>query len=135
MVKLFHIAVLTFFINYSLQAQLGVSIIGTSSPGIDSLSFIAIGKTDTPYCAFPGPAGSPCAIYHFTGAGNWNIEGNWEANLIPPVVLTGCSQILIDPAGNNECLLNIPMQFITAGSSIKIISGKRFRIPGKLVNH
>ena len=116
-----------------MQAQLGVSIIGTSSPGMDSLSFIALGKTDTPSCAFPGPCGSTCSVYHFTGAGNWNIEGNWEANLIPPTVLIGCSQILIDPAGSNECLLNIPMQSIPGGTSIKIISGKKFRIPGKLV--
>ena len=135
MKQVMHLAVLMLFINHSLKAQLGSSIIGISSIGMDSLSFTAIGKADTLYCAFPGPCGSTCPIYHFTGAGNWDIEGNWEANLIPPIVLTGCSQILIDPAGNNECLLNISLQFIPGGTSIKIISGKRFRIPGKLVNH
>ncbi|MFM9909116.1 MAG: hypothetical protein ACKVOW_07205 [Chitinophagaceae bacterium] len=53
--------------------------------------------------------------------------------VMPPVVLDGCSQIIIDPLGNNQCLLNIPLQIIPTGMSISVMPGKKFRMPGKLI--
>ena len=117
----------------SLQAQLGVTNIGGSSIGYDSLFVPAIGKAATPKCPIPGPCETGCAVYTFIGSGNWNIEGNWEAGLMPPIVLSGCTQIMINPAGNEECLLNIPLQIIPPGCSITIVAGKKFRIPGHLL--
>jgi len=122
-----------FMLNNTLRAQLGVSNIGKSTIGIDSLGFSAIGKAETQSCMLPGPCGSACAVYTFIGTGNWSIAGNWESNLIPPAVLTGCSQILINPAGTGECLLNIPLQIIPAGTGITVMPGKKFRVPGFLV--
>ncbi len=127
---------LLFFIlpgcNSFVQAQLGSYNIGKINIGYDSLYATKIGKAVTPVCPMPGTCGSACAIYTFIGAGNWNIEGNWKSNIIPPVVLSGCTQIIINPAGNNECLLNIPLQIIPAGTSLSVMPGKKFRIPGKL---
>ncbi len=113
-------------------AQLGTYNIGIINIGYDSLYSTKIGKAITPECPLPGACGSACTVYTFIGAGNWNIEGNWESNIIPPVVLSGCTQIIINPAGSNECLLNIPLQIIPAGTSLTVMPGKRFRIPGKL---
>ena len=123
---------LVFFVT-SMQAQLGVSNIGVTNIGYDSLFVPAIGKAYTAKCPLPGPCETGCAIYIFIGSGNWNIEGNWEGGLIPPIVLSGCTQIIINPVGTEECLLNIPIQIIPPGGSITIMSGKKFRIPGQLL--
>lgn len=117
---------------------MAVGQIGFSSPGNiviakDSFSLRQIGTAATLKCVRPGPCNSNCAVYTFIGSGNWSIEGNWEGMVVPPIVLTGCSQIVIDPLGNNECLLNIPLQIIPAGMSISVMPGKKFRIPGKLI--
>lgn len=133
--KLLQSALLIFIINQPLQAQSGTSIIGSSSIGIDSLNFPAIGKASTQNCLFPGPCNSACAVYTFTGAGNWNIEGNWEGNVMPLIDSRECLQIVIDPAGTAECLLNIPFQIISPGINITVMPGKKFRIPGNLVNN
>jgi len=120
-------------IHKSLQAQIGTATIGTASIGNDSLFVVtSIGKAKTPICPLPGPCESGCAIYTFTGSGDWNIEGNWEGGLIPPVTLSGCTQIIINPTGTEECLLNIPIQIIPAGTTITVMTGKKFRIPGRL---
>ncbi len=124
---------LLFIFFQSLQAQVGVATIGNTNIGYDSLFVPAIGKAITPKCTIPGPCESACAVYTFIGSGNWNIEGNWEAGLIPPIVLSGCTQIKINPNGTEECLLNIPLQIIPQGCSITIMAGKKFRIPGHLL--
>ncbi len=123
---------LLFILNPSLKAQIGVATIGNTNIGYDSLYVPAIGKAATPKCPIPGPCETGCAVYTFIGSGNWNIEGNWETGLMPPIVLSGCTQIVINPAGTEECLLNIPLQIIPQGCSITIMAGKKFRIPGQL---
>ncbi|MES2774725.1 MAG: hypothetical protein V4722_11100 [Bacteroidota bacterium] len=122
-----------FTIVHSAQSQMGTTTIGTSIIGKDSLGTPGIGFAATPACTVPGPCGASCTVYRFTGTGNWNIPGNWEANSMPPTTITGCSQILINPAGNTECLLNIPVQIISPSVSITVMPGKKFRIPGKLL--
>lgn len=101
--------------------------------GGDSLRTYNIGKARTALCPTPGPCGANCSIYTFIGAGNWSIDGNWEAGIKPPASLLGCVQIVINPTGNNECLLNVPIQILPPGTSITVLAGKKFRIPGKLV--
>jgi hypothetical protein len=72
-----------------------------------------------------------CTTYTFTGSGNWNISSNWSNNKIPPATLPACSEILINPIGNEECVLNIT-QTISSGGKINVVAGKNFRIPGNL---
>lgn len=69
--------------------------------------------------------------YTFTGNGNWDEPTNWMNNEIPPAILSGGSQIIIDPVLNGECILNIE-QTINNGSSIIIKVDKNFRILGNL---
>ena len=133
MLRIFFFLLLTLTVHESLQAQIGIVTIGTSCIGNDSLFVVPpIGKTTTPICPLPGPCESGCAIYTFTGSGEWNIEGNWEGGLVPPVTLSGCTQIIINPIGTQECLLNIPLQIIPTGTTITVMTGKKFRIPGRL---
>lgn len=121
------------FLHQITIAQIGYSSPGNAVIATDSFSTRQIGKAATLKCVRLGPCTNNCAVYTFVGSGNWNIEGNWEGMVIPPIVLTGCSQIVINPLGNNECLLNIPLQTIPAGTSIAVMPGKKFRIPGKLI--
>ncbi len=121
------------FIANSLLAQLGASNIGDITLATDSIGLTNIGKAATQKCAIPGPCGTACSVYTFTGAGNWNIEGNWEGNLTPPAVLSGCFKIIINPTNNAECILNIPIQLLPPGATLTVIEGKKFRIPGNLV--
>ena len=68
----------------------------------------------------------------FTGTGNWNNAANWQNGNIPPNPLPSGSSIFINPAGNGECILNIP-QTITRGATIRVEPGKRFRVNGNLI--
>jgi hypothetical protein len=70
-------------------------------------------------------------IYSFTGAGNWDVATNWKNNLIPPAVLPACSEIVIDPAGNAACLLNVP-QTIAPGAKLTVVAGKKLVVNGNL---
>ena len=73
--------------------------------------------------------------YTFTGAGgtgDWSNPSNWSNNVIPPAVLTSCSQIIIDPPVGIECVLT-GTQTISPGAKITVMANKNFRIPGELI--
>jgi hypothetical protein len=70
--------------------------------------------------------------YTFTGNGNWNVPSNWSSNAIPPPNLPSCSEILIDPVGSGECILNL-VQHISTGAKITVKTGKKFRVTGNLI--
>lgn len=69
--------------------------------------------------------------YTFIGNGNWSVAGNWSNNTIPPAELLYGSEIVINPAGSGECVLNVP-QTITYGAKLTVINGKKFRVNGNL---
>ncbi len=69
--------------------------------------------------------------YEFTGSGNWNIAANWSNGIIPPAVLPANATIVINPAGNTACILNI-VQAIAPGATLKIATGKNFLVQGNL---
>lgn len=77
--------------------------------------------------------GTPIAtnVYKFTGNGHWDIASNWLNNMIPPVMITGNEEIIIDPTSNGECILNI-LQQVTGNARITVKAGKKFRINGNL---
>jgi hypothetical protein len=68
-------------------------------------------------------------IFEFTGAGNWDVPANWKNNFIPPNPLPVGFQILINPTGN--CILNVT-QVLAPGSTLTVISGKNFIVPGNI---
>ena len=77
--------------------------------------------------------GTPVATiqYKFTGNGNWDVASNWLNNIIPPAVLSGNAEIIIDPQPAGECVLNIAQQVINP-AKLTVRSGKKFRITGNL---
>ena len=72
-----------------------------------------------------------CNTYTFTGNGNWNNAANWAAGIIPPASLPAGSSIIINPAGNGECILN-SNQEIAAGAYFTVLPGKKLLVPGNL---
>lgn len=125
--------IVLFFSIHASMAQIGVVKLGRCDIGKDSVFVPDIAKAKTPLCPMPGPCNSNCAVYTFIGSGNWSIDGNWEAGVKPPAVLSGCVQIVINPIANHECVLNVPLQIIPPGASITVLSGKKLRVPGRLL--
>ncbi|MES2776905.1 MAG: hypothetical protein V4722_22200 [Bacteroidota bacterium] len=69
--------------------------------------------------------------FTFTGNGNWETAANWVGNSMPPNNLPWGKEILINPAGSGECVLN-HYQFIGRGGRIRVAAGKKFIINGLL---
>ncbi|MEO5892734.1 MAG: serine hydrolase domain-containing protein [Ferruginibacter sp.] len=69
--------------------------------------------------------------YYFTGNGNWNNTANWTNGLIPPAIVPSGQNIIVNPAAGGECILNINLT-VSAGASLTVEPGKKFRIPGNL---
>ncbi len=69
--------------------------------------------------------------YQFIGSGNWSFAANWINNKIPPSVLAPCSQIIINPAGNSVCTLDV-QQTVLPGSAISLVTGKHLLVPGNV---
>lgn len=74
---------------------------------------------------------TPPAVYTFVGNGNWNNAINWVNGSIPPAVLPAGDQIIINPLGNGECVLNTG-QTISSAAALFVVSNKKFRITGSL---
>ena len=70
-------------------------------------------------------------MYEFTGSGNWNIAANWLNNAIPPAALPANAEIIINPTGNDECILNVA-QTILPGGKITVMPGKKINVQGNL---
>ena len=70
-------------------------------------------------------------IYKFTGNGNWDVASNWLNNTIPPAVLSGNAEIIIDPLVTGECVLNIVQQ-VNSPARLTVKLGKKFRVTGNL---
>ncbi len=71
-------------------------------------------------------------VYTFTGAGNWTTTTNWNAAGVPPSLLPIGAEIVIDPSGTSECVLNIP-QTISKGARFTVKAGKKFRVTDSLI--
>lgn len=72
------------------------------------------------------------ASFTFTGNGNWSNAANWSNNLIPPSTLPHGSQIIINPSGSGECVLDV-QQRVSSSAAVTVQAGKKFRIIGNLV--
>ncbi len=73
----------------------------------------------------------PPVTYTFNGNGDWNIESNWLNSNKPPSTLTDGDIIIIDPAGNGECVLS-GEQHIQNNAQLKVNPNKKFRITTSL---
>ena len=124
---------------FSVNAQIGdtaapgSSFLATASVGIDS----TIGITNLPVCT---PANYACNTpaslnYIFIGAGNWDVPENWTNSLIPPATLNQNYQIIIDPKGTSDCILNV-RQIISTGAKLTVLPGKKLKVlKGELIKN
>jgi hypothetical protein len=70
--------------------------------------------------------------YTFTGNGNWTDPANWSNNLIPPAVLPGTNNIIINPIDGGICIFN-GLQKISTGASFTVSANKKLVAQGSLV--
>jgi len=69
------------------------------------------------------PADALAITYTFTGTGNWNVAGNWDANGIPPSTLPSGSTIIIAPSGTCQLTTDLTIE---GGGTFTINAGKQF---------
>ncbi|HSK14252.1 MAG TPA: hypothetical protein VK907_13620 [Phnomibacter sp.] len=87
--------------------------------------------------AFRGVALAPMAeklavmTYTFNGNGNWSNSENWVNGQVPPEVLPAGHQIVIAPANDGTCIVDI-QQKIDKGGIIIVAAGKTLEITGDL---
>ncbi|HPH92391.1 MAG TPA: glycosyl hydrolase family 28-related protein [Ferruginibacter sp.] len=74
---------------------------------------------------------STAVSYRFTGDGNWSNAANWDNHLKPPLVLSNNSEIIIDPAAEQKCMLDIPF-VIQPGVNFVVRPSKVFEILANL---
>jgi hypothetical protein len=65
--------------------------------------------------------------YVFSGKGNWDTPENWSNKLVPPLNLPPGTEIIIDPIGQEECVLNVPRN-IPNGVKLTVKAGKKLRV-------
>lgn len=112
--------------NVILAFTIGETLVGAQSSGPVRLGSGFWAIVPTSYV----PMAS--IVYRFTGNGNFFHAANWQGGLLPPNPLPPGSEIIIEPVGNGECVLNSPYS-ISAGTKFSIMAGKRFLIPGNLL--
>jgi|GEM_PF-678898 len=56
--------------------------------------------------------------YVFTGNGNWSVAANWAGGAVPPNPVPPDTEIIINHAYGNQCILNIPITVQPGGKII-----------------
>lgn len=107
---------------------------GYNQPMIANIDVLAQAVTNT---GFRGLALSPyntapsANTYVFTGNGNWSNPVNWQNNQVPPGILPSGSIILIFPATDGLCTLDVNQQ-IASGGILLVGQQKNFVLQGNL---
>ena len=102
------------------------AIIGTGATGkvvVTTPFGVATSSTNFTYL---GPT-----VYEFTGSGNWSTAANWKNGQIPPLVLTNGAEVIINPAGTTECVMDVIGETISSGTKVTVQTGKKIRITNK----
>jgi len=63
-------------------------------------------------------------VYKFTGKGRWSDTANWENKKVPPDILLQNAEIIVDPAGDSDCVLDYP-QYFSADVKLTVARGKK----------
>jgi hypothetical protein len=69
--------------------------------------------------------------YIFNGHGNWSQASNWRYHMQPPALLPPHAHLIIQPQGQNACVLDIDYRLPT-GRQLTVATGKQFIIAGHL---
>ena len=112
--------------NVILNYTLGETFVGTQKNGnviLGSGFWTVVPTTYVP---------SAQTIYRFTGTGNFSLPANWEGGILPPNPLPAGAEVIINPAGEGQCILNVNYR-VSPGAKFSIIDGKKCVIPTNLI--
>lgn len=70
-------------------------------------------------------------VFTFIGSGNYNVASNWEGNRMPPNTLLPGDEVIINPAGDGTCIVNIAVT-VVPGSQFNVVPGKKMRVNSNL---
>lgn len=112
-------------IDYTYDKLHRIVIVSLSEKGVYSFGYDNNGNRK-----FQNSVGN-ISVYHFIGNGSWSIPSNWHNNIIPPLELPVGSEIIIDPFPDGECILDVN-QKIMIGAKIRVMAGKKLRIPANI---
>lgn len=70
-------------------------------------------------------------VFRFIGNGNFSDNTNWEGGIAPKSPLAANAEIIIAPAGDGQCIVNIPFSLLPGGK-FSILAGKKCLIQGGL---
>ncbi|WP_153798749.1 ELWxxDGT repeat protein [Foetidibacter luteolus] len=65
-------------------------------------------------------------LYIFNGTGDFDDPANWLNNQMPPQDVPGGVEVVIDPVGNGECILNVPLNL--KGGKLTVKQGAKLFI-------
>lgn len=102
----------------------------TSYNGDDNSS--SSGLYDGFVVKFSTGSGATPTTFSFTGSGNWSSPANWQGNTVPPSTIPSGVTIIINPSGNNECVMDVPVT-LSQGASLTVADAKKLRINGNLI--
>jgi hypothetical protein len=66
-------------------------------------------------------------VFRFVGNGSYKDAANWKDGIRPPAVLPSGSEIIIDPAGDGECIMD-KLQDVKPGGKFTIAPGKKIKL-------
>lgn len=111
--------------NIRLNFTIGETIVGPGSNGTIQLGSGFWTVVPVTYTS------SALTVYRFVGDGNFSDAANWLNNQLPPNPLPSGSEIIIDPSGTGQCILNT-VYTASPGSKFSVFAGKRLLIPQNL---
>jgi hypothetical protein len=113
-------------VNVILDYTLGETFVGSQTNGNVTLGYGFWTIVPTTYVP------SAKTIYRFTGTGNFSLPANWEGGILPPNPLPAGAEIIINPAGDGQCILNVTY-LVSPEAKFSIIAGKKCVIPINLI--
>jgi 1,4-alpha-glucan branching enzyme len=122
---------------YAHNIDAGVNL-NTVHPNLNSTS-ITINTTNQQFTIPPGcyllftdrPIPALVTQYTFNGNGNWSNAANWDGGQVPPATIPSGIQVIINPAGDGEAVVDVPVTFQT-GATLTINAGKKLKVNGNL---
>lgn len=67
--------------------------------------------------------------FTFIGDGLWSNPANWMSGLIPPNLIPGGFTVTINPSGNGEAIMDVPVT-LQQGAILNVQPGKKLKLPG-----
>jgi uncharacterized delta-60 repeat protein len=74
---------------------------------------------------------SVALVYTMINPGNWSNPANWQGGQLPPSTIPAGTEVIVNPSGNGEAVLDINV-VVQSGGKITIKPGKKFIVVSSL---